>query len=140
MISTGEIDLIEKVIKRKWVQINWRTGNQKSYIRNGITNDFDSYSEFRDHAILQGIQQGYHSHRPDRTKSYSTDNLVFIPADEHRLITNKERRKLSDDDVRTIRSMAFSGAVSQRKIAKQFKVSQATVWKIVNYKSYKEII
>lgn len=136
---TEEINDLDKIIKRKWIQINWRTGNAKSYIRNGITNDFRSYDEFRNHAIEQGIEKGFHSHRPDRTKGYSVDNLVFIPEEEHRRITNSERRKLTDDEVRIIRDAAISDRVSQRKLAKQFSVSQSTIWKIINRRSYKDI-
>ena len=109
---TDDINELDKIIKRKWIQINWRTGNAKSYIRNGITNDFSSYDEFRNHAIEQGIEKGFHSHRPDRTKGYSVDNLVFIPEEEHRRITNSERRKLSDDEVRIIRDASNSDRVT----------------------------
>ena len=135
---SGETYELDKLIKRKWVQINWRTGNQKSYLDRGIKNLFPSFEDFRQHAISQNIKEGFHSHRPDRNKSYMAENLIFIPADEHRKITNRERRKLSDNDVRCIRSMSISKQ-SQRKLAKQFNVSQSTIWKIVNYKSYRDV-
>ena len=138
VILTDADHQIEKVIKRKWTQINWRTGNQLSYKSRGIKNLFPNFEEFRNHALKQNIKEGYHSHRPDRSRSYDFDNLIFITADEHRKITNRERRKVSDDNVRYIRSVSRSKH-SQRKLAKLFDVSQSTIWKIVNHKSYRDV-
>ena len=129
---------IERVIRRKWHQLEYRVNNQKSYIRKGIKNGFVDYEQFRQHAISKGIEAGYHAHRPQRDDSYGPDNLEFIPADEHYRITAEEKRKLSADDVKIIRNMASVG-IPQRKIAQQFNVSQTLIWRIVNRLSYKDI-
>ena len=134
---SNENPSLERMIKKKWNNLIYRVNNHASYVRKGIQNLF-TYPEFRQHAINQGIQEGYHAHRPKRDGHYSTDNLVFIPADEHRQITSFERRKLSDNDVRIIRNMSSLG-VPQRKIAAQFNCSQSLIWRIAHGLSYKDV-
>tara|TARA_R100000008_G_C3467083_1_gene107079 strand:+ start:66 stop:488 length:423 start_codon:yes stop_codon:yes gene_type:complete len=136
--ATSEMEEVDKLIRRKWHQMQWRVNNQKSYIKKGIRILFVDYEDFKDYALSKDIQEGFHCHRPDRMKSYSRDNLEFISADAHRKITAREKRKLNDNDVRCIRDMALF-RIPQRKIASQFNVSQATVWKIVNRLAYKDV-
>ena len=129
---------MRRLIRKKWNQINWRVNNQDSYIRKGITNDFNSFDEFSRHCISSGLRHGLHSHRPDNNKPYSVDNLEFITPDEHKKKTRAERRKLTDNEVRCIRDMLLAN-VSQRKIATQFKVSQTLIWKISNGRAYRDV-
>lgn len=133
------ITLLDREVRRKWHQIQWRVNNQRSYINRHITNDFDSYEQFRTHALSKGFQKGYHCHRPNRNRPYSIDNLEFIDAETHAIISAYEKRKLTDNQVRLIRNMYKSGEVSQRKLAKQFSVSQTCIQKIVTRKSYKNV-
>ena len=137
--ATEKLREVDKLIRRKWHQMNWRINNQTSYLRKGITIEFDGFEDFREYALSSNIQQGFHCHRPDRDGHYSRDNLVFVHPDEHRQITAREKRKLSDDDVRIIRDEAMT-KTSQRKLAKRFNVSQATVWKIVNRLTYQDVL
>ena len=130
---------IDKLIRRKWHQMNWRINNQTSYLRKGIRIEFDGFEDFRDYALSKDIREGFHCHRPDRDGHYSRDNLDFVSPDEHRQITAREKRKLSDDDVRIIRDAAMT-KTSQRTLAKRFNVSQATVWKIVNRLTYQDVL
>jgi hypothetical protein len=139
VIQTEKMEEVEKLIKRKWSQMHYRVNNQKSYIKKGIRVDFDDFNDFRQYALSKDIKKGFHCHRPDRYKNYSRDNLEFISADAHRRITAKEKRKLSDNDVRCIRDMALF-RVTQRKIAAQFHVSQATIWKILNGLAYADVL
>ena len=137
--ATSEMEEVDKLIRRKWHQMQWRVNNQKSYIKKGIRILFIDYEDFKDYALSKDIKEGFHCHRPDRRKSYSRDNLEFISADAHRNITAREKRKLNDNDVKCTRDMALF-RIPQRKIAAQFHVSQATVWKIINGLAYKEVI
>ena len=129
---------VDKLIRRKWHQMNWRINNQTSYLRKGIRIEFDGFEDFRDYALSKDIREGFHCHRPDRDGHYSRDNLDFVSPDEHRQITAREKRKLSDDDVRIIRDAAMT-KTSQRTLAKRFNVSQATVWKIINRLTYQDV-
>lgn len=139
MICTNETPpTLERVIRRKWHQLEYRVNNQRSYLRKGIKNGFRDYEEFRQHAIDNGIEVGYHAHRPLRDDSYGPENLDFIPADEHYKLTAAEKRKLSVDDVKIIRNMASVG-IPQRKIATQFNVSQTLIWRILNGLSYRDV-
>ena len=130
---------IDKLIRRKWHQMHWRINNQTSYLRKGISIEFDGYEDFRDYALSMDIREGFHCHRPDRDGNYSRDNLDFVSPDEHRQITAREKRKLTDHDVRVIRDMARC-KTSQRTLAKRFNVSQATIWKIVNRLTYQDVL
>jgi hypothetical protein len=139
VIATEKIGEVDALIRRKWHQMNWRVNNQKAYIKKGIRILFQDFEDFREYALSKDIQHGFHCHRPNRYGHYCRDNLEFISADAHRKITAKEKRKLSDNDVRCIRDMALY-KVSQRKIAAQFHVSQATVWKILNGLAYRDVL
>ena len=137
--ATENIKEVNTLIRRKWHQMNWRINNQTSYLRKGIKIEFDGYEDFRDYALSRDIQQGFHCHRPDRDGHYSRENLDFVSPDQHRQITAREKRKLSDDDVRIIRGAARC-KTSQRTLAKRFNVSQATIWKIVNRLTYQDVL
>ena len=137
--ATENIEEVHTLIRRKWHQMNWRINNQTSYLRKGIKINFDGFEDFRDYALSKDIQQGFHCHRPDRDGHYSRENLDFVSPDEHRQITAREKRKLTDHDVRVIRDMARC-KTSPRTLAKQFNVSQATIWKIVNRLTYRDVL
>ena len=128
----------DKEIRRRWWQIIWRTGNQDSYIRKGITNDFESYDQFRQHAHNNGYKLGFQCHRKDKDKPYNEENLEFLSVEDHRLITSKEKRKLSDEEVRIIRQKKDNG-LSTWKIADQMNISQTLAWRVVNGRSYSDV-
>ena len=127
-----------RLIKRKWVQINWRCNNQKSYIKKGITNNFPSLEDFAEHCMEQGLKEGLQSHRPDNNAPYSRENLTFITAEEHKAITRKERRKLNDQEVIEIQE-ALGRKEAQRSIAKRYQISQALVWRIKHGRAYGDV-
>ena len=47
--------------------------------------------------------------------------------------------KLSEDDVLLIRELYSKGDISQFKLAMQFNICQATIWKIVTYKNWNHL-
>lgn len=51
---------------------------------------------------------------------------------------NHVMAKLCDEDIRTIRQLG-NNKIGQRKIGKQFKVSQRTVWRIIHRKSWAHV-
>jgi hypothetical protein len=130
---------MNRLIRRRWHGINWRCGNQKSYLRKNITNEFKDYEEFRTHAINCGIQLGYQTHRNCKNSGYSIENVTFVSPEVHLRLSSLEKRKLLPTDVLIVRSMHASGN-STHKIARQFKVSQTAIWRCVNYVSYRDVV
>lgn len=51
--------------------------------------------------------------------------------------TRNGNSKLSEDDVRTIRSLA--GKISQRALAQRFSVNQGVVWRVIHGHSWKQV-
>jgi hypothetical protein len=126
-----------KEVRRKYAGIEWRTTGNPNYVKRGITNDFESFEEFRIHAEENGFQSGDHVHRPDRNSSYSTDNCTFLPEDEHRRVSGWEKRKLTANQVSEIRLLHESG-LSTWKIAAKYPVSQTVIWRIIKGLSYND--
>ena len=122
-------------IKRKYYVINNRVAHHKTYIKNGITNEFSGLKEFTNHCLNNGFSPELVCHRPNRHEPYSTSNLVFISKEEHLQISGAEKRKLSPIQVDEIKRLRES-RVSTWKIAAQYQVSQPTIWKLLNGKSY----
>ena len=139
ILANSDMREVEKLIRRKWHQMRWRVNNQNSYIKKGIRILFQDYADFRDYALSKDIKDGFHCHRPDRNGHYCRENLDFISPEAHRKITAREKRKLTDNEVRSIREKSLF-KMSQRQIAKEFNVSQCTVWKIVNSLAYTDVI
>jgi hypothetical protein len=123
-----------KYCRVKFNNIQNRVRNRKSYVERGIRNEF-VFEFFVEFAWNLGLVEGLHCHRPNRNGNYSPSNLVFVTAEEHRQITAKERRKLTDDQVYDIREMR--GKKSLRKIAKQFDVSHTAIFFLLQGKSYR---
>ena len=130
--------ILDKEYRRKYSQICWRVNNHPSYKRKGITNDFESYEQFKEHAIDKGYRLGDHAHRPNKDKPYSCDNLDFLDEKTHRRLSGLEKRKLNPEQVKVARD-AYKSGVSTRKIAKQMNVSQTLIWRVVTYQTYRDI-
>jgi DNA invertase Pin-like site-specific DNA recombinase len=130
---------IERLIRRRWNQINWRIHNCDSYLKKQIENQFDDYEQFRLHAISSGIELRFQTHRLDKDGHYSIDNTTFVSPEEHLRISSLERRVLTVNQVLIARDMHANG-VSTHKIAKQFGCSQTTVWRCVTRITYADVI
>jgi len=128
----------ERALKTKWYGVNWRTTGNPYYVSKGIRNEFSSYEDFQDHAKTLNFEKGLHIHRDDRDGNYSVENTSFITSDEHKKLTSRERRKLTDENVRDIRGHHENG-LSTWKLAELFDVSQTTIWKIIRGISYKDV-
>ena len=141
MISTetAHIKELKQAIRRKYFQILWRINNQRSYIKKNITFDFKDDQEFENFALSSGFQVGYHTHRINNNLSYSATNIEFLSAEQHNIVTGRERRTLSDEQAVEMRVL-YSRGNSTRKLAKQFKCCQSTAWQIVTNKSYKDLL
>ena len=122
-------------IKRKYYIITNRVTHHPSYVRKQITNEFKGMEEFTKHCLDNGFQPHLVCHRPNRNASYSTKNLVFISREEHLKISGIEKRKLNPMQVEEIERLSKSGK-STWKIASMYNVSQHTVWKLINKRSY----
>jgi len=122
-------------IKRKYYIINNRVTHHPSYLRNRITNQFKGMEEFTRHCLAHGFKPHLVCHRPNRNESYSTSNLEFITKEMHLKISGVEKRKLNPNQVKEIRKLNEDGD-STWKIAKKYNVSQPTVWKLLNGRSY----
>ena len=127
---------LTNILKRKWVQINNRCGYQPAY--KDIENRFSNFEEFMRHAIEEGFEDGYHVHRPIRDDHYHKSNVVFLPADEHRKITGREKRKLTDDQCREARQLYKTGTRT-RSLARKYNLSQPAIWKLVTKQTYTDV-
>ena len=124
--------------RKKWTQLKNRCNNAKSYLAKGIKNEFESFEQFVDYCISKGFKAGDHCHRPSRHDNYRPGNLEFLDPEEHYRISGYEQRRLTVEQVKEIRSMALKGH-SQRRIARQFPISQPAIHKIITRQTYKDV-
>lgn len=52
---------------------------------------------------------------------------------------NNGRAKLSKEDVKEIRKRYFKEKVSQGALAREYGVGRSTIWRVINYKTWKNI-
>ena len=128
----------EKEYKKKWSAICWRTRQGKSYVNRQIENRFRDYDEFRSCAIDKCMKPGEVVHRPDRDGHYEPGNVEFIDEKEHWKISGREKRVLTDNQVREMRMLNKVG-ISTHKIAKAFPISQTTCWRVCAGKAYADV-
>lgn len=84
-------------------------------------------------AFNNGYKEGLSLDRIDNNKNYSPDNCRFISVAENN--RNSSSTHLKQPDVIKIRSLYSDGKL-QTDIARLFQISQQTVSKIVNHKSW----
>ena len=124
-----------EMCRTKFKAINHRVKNRACYRAKSIENKF-SFPEFVEFARDNGLENGKHCHRPDRHGNYCKENLEFITPQEHYALTGREKRKLSDDQIKEV--VELSSNMSLRKIAKRFSVSHVTIYRYLQ-KELKEI-
>jgi hypothetical protein len=72
-------------------------------------------------------------HKCGLRRRVNPDHLELLNHAQH---CQEDRSKLSWEDVKEIRLAYSQGGISQRGLAKEFHISQAQIWEIVNNKSW----
>lgn len=89
---------------------------------------------FVEWSLNNGYKAGLSIDRKDNDKGYSPDNCRFITIAENN--RNTSNTNLTNSDIKKIKSL-YKGGNSQISIAKMFNITQQTVSKIINNKSWK---
>ena len=131
------------ILHHIWLGIKCRCNNPKhksykDYGGRGITicpewtND---YTKFRDWALSNNYAEGLQINRIENDANYEPNNCNWVTSAEN--CQNRKTTKLNTAKVKEIRIKYNSGYYSQNKLAKEYDISQTTVFQIVNFKTWK---
>ena len=131
-----------------WLNMRSRCSNPtlpqyKYYGGKGIKvcGEWESYIVFKEWALSNGYSNHLTIDRKDSGKNYCPENCQWLTKRENSiksgLVTALKKRKLSLNEADEIRYLYKSGMFSQLRIAKLYKVSQETIWRITSNLSYK---
>lgn len=117
----------------------------KYYGGKGITvcSEWDEYLVFKEWCVNNGYREGLTIDRIDSNKGYYPGNCQWITRSKNStkggLVTAEKTKKLSMWEAEEIRDMYNTGCYSQDKLSKLYKVSQETIYRIVNKYSYRKL-
>jgi len=94
------------------------------------------YQKFKEWALNNGYREGLDLCRKDVTRNYVPKNCYFATAAQS--AQHKTSTKMTWGNVRNMRQLYQDESMSQDQLAKKYKISSATVSRIVNYKLWAE--
>lgn len=83
-----------------------------------------------------GYEKSLQIDRENNDKGYSPENCRFVTPTKN--IHNQSTTKLNFKIVGLIREQYFNNNLSQRELANKYKISQSSVWYIVNNVYWKQ--
>jgi hypothetical protein len=133
-----------KKLYQRWQTIKNRCSNPnnrsyKDYGAKGIKVCAEwhcDYQKFKEWALNNGYREGLDLCRKDVTRNYVPKNCYFATAAQS--AQHKTSTKMTWGNVRNMRQLYQDESMSQDQLAKKYKISSATVSRIVNYKLWAE--
>ena len=94
------------------------------------------FQPFKKWALKNGYRKGLALCRKDVKKNYNPENCFFTKKKHN--APNRTTTKMSWDKVRDMRQLYKDGSMSQDQLGKKYKITSATVSRIVNNKMWLE--